>query len=202
MPRWLLPGALLLLLPLCASAKPKDAAADSVVAPLNATSLEMSLRDGSALPEEFEVKASSAPDFSGKVHRARGRRHKAKVEGLTPNTQYYMKAEGMETPVVAVTPPAPARNPAVIGAAKDRMDIRWDSGGNPEGTQYRVEMSTDQGFNALGKSLHTAAEDASVGRLAPETQYFIRVQSVGIDGTRAPYSETTSSATDAASPRD
>ncbi len=128
--------------------------------------------------------------------------------GLTPNTQYAFKAkarssggtETAESPAVstytlAATPVADA----ISDVSTRTIRGNWAANGNPAGTLYTAELSTDA-FVTLVDSAATTELFASFYALTPDTAYSLRVKARNGAGTYTAYTSLGSTVTLAAEP--
>lgn len=112
---------------------------------------------------------------------------------LAPNASYARtvragNASGPSPPAAAVTIftlAATPANPAVTGARATEVDLAWDGNGNPAGTRFQVERSTDAiGYATAGVTTDLLYTDAG---LTPLTTYHYRVRALnGDDVATAP----------------
>jgi len=113
--------------------------------------------------------------------------------GLTPNTSYYfrVRAAGLDgTPTAFVALGSTMTYAALPGAlpftSVDASSVAaaWTNGGNPDGTRYVSEVSTD-GFATMNASSETAALSVLHGTggagaaLSPNTTYYFQVRALG-----------------------
>jgi len=104
--------------------------------------------------------------------------------GLAVNTAYFadVKAEGSvfttlgSAPTLA-NPPTPA-NPTNVGV--HQITANWGTNGNPPGTSYLVQASTDVGFGSIAASVSVTVSSATLTGLSPNTAYFMRVQALNL----------------------
>ncbi len=110
----------------------------------------------------------------------------AVFSGLAPDTTYYVDvqvsgpATYSEFAVLGATPTwANAPGPgAVTIVVSSQVTANWGDNGNPSGTLYLLEASTDPLFGLVAASSSTVATTATVSGLLPFTTYYLQVQAV------------------------
>jgi len=134
--------------------------------------------------------------------------------GLAPNTWYYRYAQvfndfgesSVSTQVYTLADAAGA--PEIVSAASYSFYVKWGPGGNPDGTRYELNSSTDAflsgSFSSTtvnGYSGSGGYVEAAIADLSPATTYYIRVRAVNGDSIPSAYSASVSSRTFAAPPQ-
>lgn len=120
---------------------------------------------------------------------------------LTPNSVYYVRVRA-ETPAIAagyVTLPstytlaAVPGTPSLTPATRTRFNAAWEAGGNPAGTNFSVEYSTDSGFAAAVSTASVLTSTSTqFTSLVPGSTYYTRVKAVNALGVSSVYSSTAS----------
>ena len=125
--------------------------------------------------------------------------------GLAANTHYYSRVkarngDSVETtlttlPEATTLAKSPADSPPTAVAVQS-FTANWLGNGNPAGTLYYSEISTDSYFSTLvAYSGWTAAFSASYSGLTPNTQYYSHVKAKNSDGTETSFISLTSTVT-------
>ncbi|MBI4370753.1 MAG: fibronectin type III domain-containing protein, partial [Elusimicrobia bacterium] len=126
---------------------------------------------------------------------------------LTPNTTYFFQVRAVSggnasaflslgsTATLAAQPASPALT--VVGLSSTAFN--WSANGNPSGTSYRAQISTD-GFATVNSSSATLNAAAAFAGLVPNTTYFLRVAAAGHNGQTTAFAATLTTATYAAAP--
>lgn len=112
-------------------------------------------------------------------------------EGLSPNSTYYVRlkvignygdetayAQFGSTITAAVTPSTTV--PCAVSSVT--LTAYWGANGNPAGTRYLVQYSTDSFLTVQGSSL-TAGVSAAFAGLTPNVTHYLRVASLNAAGT-------------------
>jgi len=128
--------------------------------------------------------------------------------GLSPNATYYVRLKaisdfGDETPyslfgatiTAAVTPAAPS----FCGVSSVTLAACWGAAGNPAGTRYLLQYSTDSFATVQGSSLTTGVTAAFFG-LTPNVTHYLRVAALNAAGTAGLAAALPSTVTAAAPP--
>ncbi|MBI3296976.1 MAG: hypothetical protein HYZ75_02340 [Elusimicrobia bacterium] len=113
--------------------------------------------------------------------------------GLDPNTTYYAGAQALNGDGVAsglsalastATLALPAVNPAVTELGANALSVVWGGGGNPDGTVYVLEASTDSFPNAYSGNVSAtaAATGARLSGVSPDTLYMLQVRARNHNG--------------------
>ncbi|HAH05565.1 MAG TPA: hypothetical protein DCM05_03415 [Elusimicrobia bacterium] len=110
---------------------------------------------------------------------------------LTPNTRYYFRLHArnydlVETASVVLdsvlTLAAPPESLAPGPVLEFSFTANWGSNGNPAGTEFYVERSTDPGYYPAVGSGWTQDTTFDFMELAPTTLYYLRVKARNYDG--------------------
>jgi len=114
----------------------------------------------------------------------------ATLTGLGPNTTYYFfvsacatGCSGFTTAGSTVTDAAPAIALATTAISSGSVSVAFGGDGNPAGTSYEVELSTDGVDFTL--SLTTQSLNATAGGLNGSTTYYVEVVAVNYSGVPA-----------------
>lgn len=98
--------------------------------------------------------------------------------------------ESALTPAVtAYTLAAPPVSPVVVSVGTGSFSVSWGANGNPDGTQYQIDLWTLGGSTT---SAQIAAAGAAVGSLAAGTTYYLRVSAINGNGIFSAPSQTIS----------
>ena len=114
----------------------------------------------------------------------------APFTGLNPNTLYYAEVNatssggnsaytGLGSVATLANPPTPG-NPTAIGT--NQITANWTANGNPSGTNYLVQASTDAGFGSIASAIPTLNLTATLAGLLPQTTYYMRAQASNQNG--------------------
>ncbi|MDD2805806.1 MAG: T9SS type A sorting domain-containing protein [Elusimicrobiales bacterium] len=128
--------------------------------------------------------------------------------GLSPNATYYVRLKaigdlGDETPyslfgatiTAAVTPSAAS----LCGVSSVTVAACWNASGNPAGTRYLLQYSTD-GFATVQGSSLTVDVTAAFSGLTPNVTHYLRVAALNAAGTAGLAAALPATATSAAPP--
>jgi hypothetical protein len=116
----------------------------------------------------------------------------ATVSGLAPNTTYYMSVSGCDIGCSVFTPIGSTitlANSAIAlsstAASSNSFSVAFSTNGNPPGTLYRVEFSTDGVDYTVGVTTGATAGAgaATVGSLSGGTTYFVEVVAINSGGS-------------------
>jgi hypothetical protein len=114
----------------------------------------------------------------------------ATVSGMIPNTTYYFSVLATNhngvltaTTILGSTFTAAAAVSAlpVTNLSSTSFTVNWSTSGNPAGTYYAAEISTDN-FATLNQSSFTVSSAAVFSALRPNTGYYLRVKATGYNG--------------------
>ncbi|MDE2293750.1 MAG: fibronectin type III domain-containing protein, partial [Elusimicrobia bacterium] len=180
-------------------------AASTFTAVTAATMTAQWLAGGNPAGVEFSLEASTAADFTGTTA-ASGwtTAFSSAVAGLSPNTTYYARVSARNG-AGTVSPALPLGSTMTLAAVPSSLgvssvqaggfSVSWAASGNPAGTLYRAEVSTDPAFTALAASTLTASTTADFSGLLGNTSYFARVLALNGLGLPSAYSSSTSAYT-------
>jgi len=107
--------------------------------------------------------------------------------GLQPNTTHYLRLQArgftgssafLPAAPVATDPAAPSSLP-LVSVGTGAVVAVWSAGGNPSGTMYEAQISTDA-FASVNSSSITALTQAGFGGLAANTNHDLRVRVRGV----------------------
>lgn len=107
--------------------------------------------------------------------------------GLQPNTTQYLRLRALGItgssaflPAAAIaTDPAPPASLPLVSVGTGAVFAAWSAGGNPPGTIYEAQDSTDA-FASVNSSSITALTQAGFGGLAANTSHGLRVRVLGV----------------------
>lgn len=111
--------------------------------------------------------------------------------GLSVNATYYVDVRAINNNGVATayqalgstaTLPNDPAAAALSGVATGQITANWTDGGNPAGTRYLAQASTDSAFGAITSASNTTNVMAILIDLTPNTTYFLRVRAVNSSG--------------------
>ncbi|MFI5350759.1 MAG: FlgD immunoglobulin-like domain containing protein, partial [Elusimicrobiota bacterium] len=141
----------------------------------------------------YEVDAST---FGGTVETSFAAALSSAPAGLAPNTTYFFRArainiDGVPTSfaatqaaaTLAAAPSIPVAGPVYVTSAV----FTWSAGGNPPGTTYVAQVSSDN-FFSLTDSSTTLATSATFFTLTPGTPYFLRAQAINWNSAASAFS--------------
>jgi len=95
------------------------------------------------------------------------------------NENYYTNSDSTATYTAAAAPGAPSLT-VLVPLSRTRLNAAWGANGNPAGTLYRVDYSTDAGFAGF-LSLTTFATSLNLSGLTPGMTYYARVRAFNGD---------------------
>jgi hypothetical protein len=132
------------------------------------------------------------------------------LTGLTANTSYYGEVAAYSVNTATYTAftnlgalwtlaNTPA-SPAVSAASTGSITVGWTANGNPGGTQYVAQLSTNAGFGGTVLISSTVATSTAFGGLAANTTYFARIEAFNSSGTATAFALAAASSTVAAAP--
>src|SRR5262249_20827447 len=123
--------------------------------------------------------------------------------GLTANTSYTVRVaalgnDGALTAAVVIgstvtLPQGPAAS-GISSISNTSLRANWGSSGNPNGTHYIANISTDN-FATLVNSSDTLNVYADFSSLTPNTTYALQVKSVNAGGVSSGYTDLGSTIT-------
>ncbi len=126
----------------------------------------------------------------------------ASLDGIEPNTTYYIEIEGVAISTVqdnrlvlvsTVTRAAVPANPAFINVTRTELTLSWEAASNPLGTIYRAQISTASDFSAIMQSSDTVNLSVEFLGLDPLTTYYGRVQAINHADTKTFFVSTSTS---------
>ncbi len=85
--------------------------------------------------------------------------------------------------------------PSIIAVSTGSIAAAWPSGGNPAGTSFTSQLSTDPAFSIIVQSTQSVALGTSFPGLSPATTYYLRVNAQNGDLVSSAYAATTSTMT-------
>lgn len=146
----------------------------------------------------YELQVSADPAFVGATTSSRTYNTSVSTAGLAVNTTYYFRLQafgaggagsGLADVGAAATlavPPASAAS-TFSAVAITSFTVHWNAGGNPPGTLYVLQASTDPGFSATASSASVStapfgAPAATVTGLSSDATYYVRVQALNDQG--------------------
>ncbi|HAH33023.1 MAG TPA: hypothetical protein DCL44_11990, partial [Elusimicrobia bacterium] len=161
---------------------------------------------------KFRVLVSTAPDpmdpGTALVSSSDTYNLSLSTAGLSPNTVYYFRVAGLNKADVAtdfitarstITRVAAPAFSGFTGVSESAVQFNWSPEGNPDGTLYRVYVSTAQDpFNADGAvvtSSDTYNLSLSSTGLYANTTYYFAVAGVNYDGRVTDYTLTVGTST-------
>ena len=117
----------------------------------------------------------------------------ASFTGITPNTTYYARVRamgpvptdylfGLSTATYAAAPVSAALLPVGVSS----LTFGWGAAGNPDHTDYRVELSTSADYSASAVQ-HTSGTALTFQGLFSSTLYYARVKALGPFGSETAY---------------
>jgi len=86
------------------------------------------------------------------------------------------------------------------GVQSTQMTAAWGANGNPAGTSYLVQASTDSGFGIVNASSNTTATSAMLAGLQPNTTYYLQVEALNLNGVATVFTGLPSTVTLATPP--
>lgn len=186
-----------------ASSATMPSAPGSVAYSVFVTSVHASWTDADPAPLRFAAEASSDA-FATITASSVTANAFADVTGLAANTTYYLRVRALGVsgvsastpPFVAATLALPPASPAFAASNATQVSVSWASGGNPGGTLYRADLSTDN-FATLAQSSSTAGLTAAFSGLASDTTHFLRVSALNVAGAPSAFATPAGSTTTA-----
>src|SRR6185295_12833729 len=117
----------------------------------------------------------------------------ATIGSLGVNTTYYARVASVlsgstgsftlgsvSTATLANAPVSLSSTWTMVGVTS--VTVQWGSNGNPVGTRFTVQLSTDSGFGVINGSSTTISTAATVSPLIPGTVYYGRVYATNYSG--------------------
>lgn len=98
------------------------------------------------------------------------------------------------SPVVYTRAKVPGR-PSVVYATAKAVKVSWDVNGNPGGTQYKVQIAKNLGYDEGLVEATTTATSLRLGPTAASTSFYARVQAINADGVASDFSASTDTLT-------
>ncbi len=148
-----------------------------------------------ATAASYRLEASTAPDFSGPALSSSSLSVSAAgltVEGLAPNTTYYLRAGAFNADGTAAYSLAPAtatlaNPPAALPFTLTpfTMTLNWLPEANPPDTLYAAELADNPSFTGAVSSV-TVLPAATFSGLTSNTTYYTRVTAYNRFGRAAP----------------
>ncbi len=189
--------------------------------PVTTTSVPFAWKNPNPSTTTFVREISIDPGFasllaSGTVNAASNAVVADLFSGLAPNTTFFVRLRafndaGLPSPFLTYTASATLANPpsgsAAAGVTTSSVTLSWSSGGNPAGTHYLVQVSTNN-FATIDISSRTdnlaatlnLADPAQLSvpsvPLVPNTTFFLHVQTLGHGGTTTQFDVSIATATD------
>ncbi len=203
-------GSFLYAGPQATAAAPPAATSPAFVAVASTTLVAQWSADGNALDAAYEADLSSytsfavyTPEFVATTSAA--------FSGLASNTTYYLRArafgrDGSPTVFVAVgstltlaSPPSLAAQP-FVAVGTGSLVAAVNASGNPPGTRYVFQISTNSAFTPLTASSTTASATAAFGGLLSNEVYYAQVAALNSSGAETAFSSSASTVTFVAAP--
>jgi hypothetical protein len=144
----------------------------------------------------YELDASTSSVFAATVSTTFATAVSSAPAGLSPNTTYFYRVRAINidgaptaytatqaTATLAAVPSGPVAGPVFITSGV----FNWSAGGNPPGTQYVAQVSSDN-FFSLTDSSATLATSATFFTLTPGTQVFLRVLAINRNSVASAFS--------------
>ncbi|MCK4935479.1 MAG: T9SS type A sorting domain-containing protein [Elusimicrobiales bacterium] len=154
---------------------------------------------------QYAVALSSVSDFSVTLDSGTLANNSASYPDLNLNTVYYFKVKiftetdpnysQLSTTTYANKPLSPvfiSNDFTAISSAAATVKIYWDVNGNPEYTDYMVDVSTDN-FSTENFSIIEPYPPINIGNLNANTTYFFRIKALNLDLIPTASSEISSS---------
>lgn len=148
----------------------------------------------------YEVVRSTHSDFSAAVSTSYVIGVSSSPSGLSSNTTYHFRVRAVNAdniPTAFTTTLSTASlssapgSPAFDGVHVTSVAFSWSASGNPAGTLYRAEVSSDNFFTITDSSL-TLLTGTTFFNLSPGTQYFFRALAQNRNEVDSSYSATAS----------
>ncbi len=157
----------------------------------------------------FQISSSAAFNFPGDQISAWGVMGSSSALGLIPNTLYYLRAKarntyGTETDYASIgstrTRAAPPGAAAFSNVSAAGLRANWNANGNPVGTQYVAEISTDNfiSLNLASTTVNSFAQFGTGGfgpALLANTTYFLKVKAISADNVSSSFTALGSTST-------
>lgn len=178
------------------------AAAAAPITAVNISSVTVAwLANGNPSSTLYKAQASTSDSFASIAASSETYNLTAAIAGLAPNTTYYLRVvavngDNIYTDYLAlgstITLAAVPTNTAVSGITTTQFAISWVANGNPAGTTYQAQISTNN-FSSVFSSSNTLTTSATFYTLTPNASHKIRIRAVSSAGNWSSY--TTHSAT-------
>ncbi|MEI7528714.1 MAG: right-handed parallel beta-helix repeat-containing protein [Elusimicrobiota bacterium] len=146
----------------------------------------------------YYMQLSSVPGFSPVVFSSSTLGLQLSTSALSPNTTYYARVAAINgdgiyseylmagsTITLAAVPGAAA--PAFTGVSSNTLTVNWTPGGNPDGTAYHVEISSDSNFLGKTSSSTITGLNSAFSGLSVNTTYYSRVAALNGNGLYSAY---------------
>ena len=105
---------------------------------------------------------------------------------LAVNTPYFIDVQAAGSAFTSLGSTATLANtptPAIpTNIQTNEFTANWSPNGNPQGTTYFAQLSTDPGFGSLITSSSTLDTSATYAGLTPNTTYYSQVQAINMVG--------------------
>lgn len=153
----------------------------------------------------YQAEISASASFTPLAGSSSTRNAFASFTGLTSNTLYYARALAIShggiatayttfgsTPTIVLAPTLPAQ--PFSNQAADGFTFSF-IGGNPDGTNYLVRVSTDPGFGLVAASVNTTTHSATFSGLSSNRLYYAAVAALNVSGTPTAFTGAVSTGT-------
>lgn len=159
-------------------------------------------------PQTLYIAQISADNFSSPGVSSQTFNTSAVFGGLAPNTTYWflVQAEGFngtlsDFAILPATPTLvqPPIAPALAAVNRSSISVSWSANGNPAGTVFAAQVSTD-GFATINASSRTLNASASFIGLLSNVTYYLRVEAVNYAGLESAFAVLPVTATPVAPP--
>jgi len=161
---------------------------------------------GNASDAQYEADLSASASFTTLAGSSVVTGLSASFSGLTSNTVYYARVRALgrtgtdsaylslgSTTTLTAAPSLAAQPFSALGTGS--FTVSFNSGGNPAGTTYVVQASTNSAFATLTAQLTTTGNSVSFSGLWSNATYYVQVAALNSGGSQTAFSAPAATAT-------